>query len=78
VVVMMTTEEHAWVSAQTTLTTEARTASTVCGCGQDLDVCTGAHCPRCGTRFARPRPVVAWHPTAVRVDAVDWSVLSAA
>jgi len=21
----------------------------VCRCGQDLDVCTGSHCPRCGT-----------------------------
>lgn len=21
----------------------------VCRCGQDLDVCTGEHCPRCGT-----------------------------
>ena len=20
----------------------------VCRCGQDLDVCTGKHCPRCG------------------------------
>jgi hypothetical protein len=78
VVVTMTTEEHAWVSAQMTSTSQTHMASTVCGCGQDLDVCAGAHCPRCGTRFARPRPVLAWHPTALLVDAVDRPTLAAA
>jgi len=73
----MTTERHAWVSARTTAV-EPRTTSSVCGCGQDLDVCAGAHCPRCGTRFARPRAAVAWHPTALRVDAADWTRHTAA
>jgi hypothetical protein len=43
----MTTEHHAWASAQTA--TIARQLLSTCGCGQDLDVCTGNHCPRCGT-----------------------------
>jgi predicted amidophosphoribosyltransferase len=35
----------------------------VCGCGQDLDVCTGAHCPRCGIQVgsARFEPAGFWH-----------------
>ena len=24
---------------------------TLCGCGQELDVCTHGHCPRCGHRI---------------------------
>jgi hypothetical protein len=52
----MTTERHAWamLSDLTTGTAgvdgaAARRTQPVCGCGQDLDVCTGSHCPRCGT-----------------------------
>jgi hypothetical protein len=59
----MTTERHAWAMLSDPRTGAAgangadgvdgaaarRTAQPVCGCGQDLDVCTGAHCPRCGT-----------------------------
>jgi hypothetical protein len=47
----MTTERHAWASAriaQRDLPT-LHQVSPICGCGQDLDVCTGTHCPRCGT-----------------------------
>jgi hypothetical protein len=73
----MTTEAHAWVSAHAT-TTQARTASAVCGCGQDLDVCAGSHCPRCGTRFARTRHEVAWHPAALRVQGLERSAVYAA
>jgi len=43
----MTTEHHAWVMAQTA--TAVRESVATCGCGQDLDVCTGTHCSRCGT-----------------------------
>jgi hypothetical protein len=43
----MNTERHAWWSSHEATTTERRTPP-VCGCGQDLDVCTGTHCPRCG------------------------------
>jgi hypothetical protein len=45
---MMNTEQHAWSSSQVVALAEWRT-SPVCGCGQDLDVCVGTHCPRCGT-----------------------------
>lgn len=44
----MNTERHAWTSDRALGLTEWRTVS-ICGCGQDLDVCTGTHCPRCGT-----------------------------
>jgi len=30
---------------------------TVCGCGQELDVCTHGHCPRCGHRVEAPQLV---------------------
>ena len=48
----MTTEQHAYASAQRATATLTRTLdrrlSPICACGQDLDVCTGEHCPRCG------------------------------
>jgi hypothetical protein len=44
----MNTERHAWSSDRVVAIAEWRT-SPVCGCGQDLDVCAGAYCPRCGT-----------------------------
>jgi hypothetical protein len=28
-------------------------APEVCGCGQDLDCCERAHCPRCGCEIHR-------------------------
>jgi len=33
-----------------------------CGCGQDLDLCAGRHCPRCGTQLGafRPEPAGFW------------------
>jgi hypothetical protein len=33
-----------------------------CGCGQELDVAAGAHCPRCGTQLggAHVEPVGFW------------------
>jgi hypothetical protein len=43
----MTTEQHAWYSSRE-LTSAARRTPPVCGCGQDLDLCTRNHCPRCG------------------------------
>ncbi|HSV40257.1 MAG TPA: hypothetical protein VLI04_15965 [Nocardioidaceae bacterium] len=45
----MTTEKHLWTSTREAATGFARTAPAVCGCGQDLDICIGRHCPRCGT-----------------------------
>jgi predicted amidophosphoribosyltransferase len=44
----MNTEQHAWSSSRVVSFPGWR-MSPVCGCGQDLDVCTGTHCPRCGT-----------------------------
>jgi hypothetical protein len=29
------------------------TAAVVCSCGQDLDCCERAHCPRCGCQVDR-------------------------
>jgi predicted RNA-binding Zn-ribbon protein involved in translation (DUF1610 family) len=36
---------------------------TRCSCGQELDVCTHGHCPRCGHRIARH----AGRPAAARM-----------
>ena len=50
----MTNERHAWASLQghrPVLDMASRVGAT-CGCGQDLDTCTGSHCPRCGTSIA--------------------------
>jgi hypothetical protein len=47
----MTTEQHAYVSTQAAATltrTLDRRVSPICACGQDLDICAGEHCPRCG------------------------------
>ena len=44
----MNTERHAWYSDRVLTLAESRTPP-VCGCGQELDVCTRTHCPRCGT-----------------------------
>ena len=47
----MTTERHAYLSSRTGEDVVVLTPS-VCGCGQDLDVCFGAHCSRCGAVLA--------------------------
>jgi hypothetical protein len=50
----MTTERHAWASLQEhpPAVDPAGRVDATCGCGQDLDTCTGRHCPRCGTSIA--------------------------
>jgi hypothetical protein len=47
----MTTEQHAFRSQRVAHVDAPRPAATapVCGCGQDLDLVVGRHCPRCGT-----------------------------
>ncbi len=45
----MTTEQHAFTSAHLVSLAPRRGTLPVCGCGQDLDVVSGTHCPRCGT-----------------------------
>jgi len=54
-VTTMTTEQHAWTSAHEGTRADGPwpTLPPVCGCGQDLDICSGTHCPRCGVRFSR-------------------------
>lgn len=47
----MTTERHAWTSLHLQEPVPARTLDS-CPCGQELDTCTGHHCPRCGTSIA--------------------------
>ena len=37
---MMTTEKHAWATSQMGSRHEVRTTRPVCGCGQDLDICS--------------------------------------
>ena len=49
----MTTEQHAFGSVHEVAATVALTSPPVCGCGQDLDVCHGTHCPRCGANLLR-------------------------
>lgn len=44
----MTTEKHLWTTTQEMRGVVSRACPTVCGCGQDLDIVTGHHCPRCG------------------------------
>lgn len=44
----MTTEQHAFLSLRGSTTDAAKAMSPVCGCGQDLDLASGVHCPRCG------------------------------
>ena len=45
----MTTDKLAGV-AGTTVSMEARRAAVgMCHCGQELDICTRTHCPRCGS-----------------------------
>jgi predicted RNA-binding Zn-ribbon protein involved in translation (DUF1610 family) len=46
----MTTERLAWASLHV-LEPSRQTVAT-CHCGQDLDTCTGHHCPRCGSSIA--------------------------
>jgi|SoiMethySBSTD1v2_1073268.scaffolds.fasta_scaffold771941_1 hypothetical protein len=50
----MNTEQHAWASVHGGTTTVRTVSPSVCGCGQDLDVCAGSHCPRCGTTVVVP------------------------
>ena len=44
----MTTERHAWASLHRLEPAQSRRLDT-CVCGQELDTCSGRHCPRCGT-----------------------------
>ena len=46
----MTTERHGWIS---TLSVSVRERASACHCGQELDVCHGTHCPRCGSTVGR-------------------------
>ena len=46
----MTTERQAWATLHPLHRNEHRPAT--CACGQELDLCTGRHCPRCGTSLA--------------------------
>jgi hypothetical protein len=48
----MTTERNGWISTLAVSVEERRSLSTTCRCGQELDVCHGAHCPRCGSHVA--------------------------
>jgi hypothetical protein len=48
----MTTERSLWLAGRSEPLTSVTSA--VCFCGQDLDLCAGAHCPRCGARIAAP------------------------
>jgi hypothetical protein len=51
----MTTEQHLYITS--TRSTSHHLA--LCGCGQDLDVCAGTHCPRCGSSVVPPKPAQA-------------------
>jgi hypothetical protein len=47
----MTTEKHLWTSTREAAGAVVHTTIStldVCGCGQDLDIVRGTHCPRCG------------------------------
>jgi len=53
-VVTVNTERHASVSAAHSQSPTSRISIPICSCGQDLDVCLGRHCPRCGMLLKRP------------------------
>jgi len=42
--------------------------SPTCACGQDLESCSRAHCPRCGSDVAR----VELHPEHVSAGPLGW------
>jgi hypothetical protein len=45
----MTTERNGWISTLAVSLDDRRTLTSTCRCGQELDVCHRAHCPRCGS-----------------------------
>jgi hypothetical protein len=45
----MNMEQHPWTPTRVMIATVLVELPSVCMCGQDLDVCSGTHCPRCGT-----------------------------
>jgi hypothetical protein len=45
----MNTEQQPWTTPRILVASAWFAPSVVCACGQDLDVCAGSHCPRCGT-----------------------------
>ena len=45
----MNTEQHPWTAIRVMTATTWVVFPSVCACGQDLDICSGSHCPRCGT-----------------------------
>ena len=49
----MNTTQPTWATTWHTAAT-SRSLPPVCACGQDLDVCRGNHCPRCGTTLFEP------------------------
>ena len=48
---MMTTERYAWASKRALADRTWGMVLPMCGCGQALDYCAAASCPRCGTRL---------------------------
>ncbi len=48
----MTTQQHPYRSSRVVSTDSVLLPAPVCGCGQDLDLARGLHCPRCGTALA--------------------------
>jgi len=48
------TENKTTVDTRSTTMTRARCNSTAsCNCGQQLDLCVRAHCPRCGRSISQ-------------------------
>jgi hypothetical protein len=54
----MNTTRPAWATNVTTTEPVTRGLAATCHCGQDLDVCAGNHCPRCGTTLFHPPALV--------------------
>lgn len=48
----MTTERYTWSTLHPLARAELRQET--CACGQELDTCRGAHCPRCGASISVP------------------------
>lgn len=52
----MTTEKLAGHVGTTVSMAQRRGNAGVCHCGQELDICSRTHCPRCGSSVTHARP----------------------
>jgi hypothetical protein len=59
----MSPTQQTWTGGQGRPAAHIDRRPTACSCGQDLDLVSGGHCPRCGTQLGTPyfEAVGFWH-----------------